>query len=331
MLKQVFFLLLIVSAFYACDNNDKIVNEAEKSKVNLKVIHLEDSLFNLKNAAEAGMFLKNHPDLVQTYLKLPYPVKDSTFINAFYQHYSNDSLKLFYENSSKEFGNFSEVNNQFEDLFKYITYYYPKYNTPTLKTLFSGFVFGNDLALSDSSIFISFEYFLGPKSTYKPPLFEYFLERYQKPYLVPMVALALSGRFNNADMKDESMIASMVYYGKAHYFVERTMPRLPDSLNIMYSAETLKGIEENIDIIWSHFIEKELLYNKVRFINDKYCGERPSIPEIGDKCPGRIGRWLGWQIVKSYMAENPEITLQQLMEDPNAEKIFRKSNYKPRK
>lgn len=331
MLKQILILLTAVFVFIACDNNDKIVNEAENSNVNLKVVHLEDSLFNLKNASDAGRFLNSHPDLVQTYLKLPYPVNDSTFVKAFYKHYSNDSLKLFYENSSKEFGNFSEVNSQFEDLFKYLKFYYPKYTLPTIKTVFSGFIFGNDMALSDSSVFISFEYFLGPGSSYKPPLFEYFLERYQKPYLVPMVALALSGRFNNADMKDESMIASMVYYGKAHYFVERVMPKLPDSLNIMYSEETLKGAEENIDIIWSHFIEKELLYNKTRFLNDKYCGERPSIPEIGEKCPGRIGRWLGWQIVRSYMKENPDVSLQQLMDDPDAVKIFRKSNYKPRK
>ena len=31
--------------------------------------------------------------------------------------------------------------------------------------------------------------------------------------------------------------------------------------------------------------------------------ERPKTLEIGDKCPGRIGEWLGWEIVNRYVDE----------------------------
>lgn len=85
-----------------------------------------------------------------------------------------------------------------------------------------------------------------------------------------------------------------------------------------------------MDVIWGHFIQNELLYNKIRFINEKFCGERPGIPEIGDKCPGRIGRYLGWQIVRNYMQNNPDVTFEELMKEKDAQKIFTKSNFKPR-
>jgi len=144
-----------------------------------------------------------------------------------------------------------------------------------------------------------------------------------------MIALAISSKFNNANLNDQTMVASMIYYGKAHYFVERVLPDLADSLNIMYSGQELKEVENHKNLIWGHFISEKLLFNSTRFIVDKYCGERPKVVEIGDKCPGRIGRWLGWQIVRSYMREHPEVTLKQLMEEKDAQKIFKQSKFNP--
>ena len=56
--------------------------------------------------------------------------------------------------------------------------------------------------------------------------------------------------------------------------------------------------------------------------------ERPKTLEIGDKCPGRIGEWLGWEIVKKY-AEGQNVPLHTLMENPDAQRIFMQSKYKP--
>ena len=64
---------------------------------------------------------------------------------------------------------------------------------------------------------------------------------------------------------------------------------------------------------------------------NKYIGERPNIPEIGKQCPGRIATWVGWQIVRKYMEEHPQVSLQQLMEEKDAQKIFQQSKYKPRR
>jgi len=60
----------------------------------------------------------------------------------------------------------------------------------------------------------------------------------------------------------------------------------------------------------------------------KYLDERPKVYEIGNKCPGRIGTWLGWEIVNKYMKVN-QVDLQSLMIEKDAQKIFTLSNYKP--
>ena len=43
---------------------------------------------------------------------------------------------------------------------------------------------------------------------------------------------------------------------------------------------------------------------------------------------GRIGEWLGWEIVRKY-AEVQQLGLVELMETSDARQVFMQSNYKP--
>lgn len=52
------------------------------------------------------------------------------------------------------------------------------------------------------------------------------------------------------------------------------------------------------------------------------------IYEVSQDAPGRLGIWLGWRIVESYMEHNESISLQELMSEPDAQKILESSFYK---
>ena len=58
-------------------------------------------------------------------------------------------------------------------------------------------------------------------------------------------------------------------------------------------------------------------------------GESPFIQGFPEGSPGRIGHWIGWQIVKAYMNKNPTITVLQLMNNNNAQELLNKSKFKP--
>ena len=51
--------------------------------------------------------------------------------------------------------------------------------------------------------------------------------------------------------------------------------------------------------------------------------------EIEQESPGRIGAWIGWQIIRQYIKENPKVELKTLLEDMDGQKIFKDSKYKP--
>lgn len=55
----------------------------------------------------------------------------------------------------------------------------------------------------------------------------------------------------------------------------------------------------------------------------------PFTGAISKDCPPRIAMWVGWQIVKSYMKNNKVVTLSDLMNETDAQKILSKSKYRP--
>ena len=55
------------------------------------------------------------------------------------------------------------------------------------------------------------------------------------------------------------------------------------------------------------------------------------MPEIDKTCPGRVGQWVGLQIVRKYVAEHPEVTLVRLMAEKDAQRILNESHYRPKR
>jgi uncharacterized protein YjaZ len=62
-----------------------------------------------------------------------------------------------------------------------------------------------------------------------------------------------------------------------------------------------------------------------------FLADGPYTMEFSKDSPPRLGEWIGLQIIRSYMQKNPEITLQMMMQETDAQKILTLSGYKPEK
>jgi hypothetical protein len=131
---------------------------------------------------------------------------------------------------------------------------------------------------------------------------------------------------------DRSFVAQMVYHGKALYLKDRLMPLAADSIKIGYTDQQLTWARENESQIWRYFVEQELLYNTDKGLEARFLEPAPFSKfglMLDNESPGRIGRFMGWQIVRSFM-ENNEISLRELLQTPG-EELFTRSKYKPPK
>lgn len=324
--RSTFFLTVIFVVIFSCQKSNTSIPDVSHIEISLNVERLEDEFAHCKTELQALEFMDKHPLMATFFFERP-KQGDSLLIRNILAVTRTPSFDTLFDDCKKIRNKFSELQPSLEKSFAYVKYYYPDYVIPQVKTIVTGY--GRDIFASDSLIVIGLEFFRGEKGKYPPPLPDFIRKRYTPDYIVPYCMTAVSEKFNKTDEQDHSLIADMVYYGKAYYFLSRVLPETPESRLIGYTKQELKSCEDNAEIIWAHFVEKNLFFEKNPSVTERYVSERPFTGEISADCPGRVGRWLGWQIVKRYMEKNPDITLPELMQETDAYKIFRLSGYKP--
>lgn len=298
-------------------------------ELHVEIDRLDQKLKNAGDKETMGRILRQNPVFAEVFLSRSQYPNEEIFTENIFQLFQNPHIDTLFQETEEIFKDFEDVRLQFEEAFKRIQYYYPEYIPPRIQTVVSGL--SSDMYLSDSLIIIGLDYYLGEGAKFRPintPL--YILERYRKENIVPNSLLLISTRFNNSDPRQNSLLAEMIYYGKAHYFSKQMLPCVPDSIFFGYTTEEMKDIYYNQPIIWASLIQNESLFETSHIIKDKFIGERPKTYEISERCPGRIGRWLGWEIVKSYAGQMEEPDLVTIMGIADANLMFEQSRFKPK-
>ncbi|KAA9325407.1 gliding motility lipoprotein GldB [Adhaeribacter soli] len=322
-------LLSTLFLFFGCKPQKcEIPQEIAGIPVEIKAERLEQELFRAKSKEEVAAFLQKHPLFTNHFLQRKRYASEEELVNSLYGMATEPNLQQLAQQVDKRFSDLNGLETDLENAFKHLKHYYPEAKVPQLATFITGM--GQDLYLDDSLLVWGLDFFIGPEAKYRPPFPKYILYRYDKPYLVPTTVLLLSSRYNETG-PETNMLSEMIANGKSLYFAQKLLPCTPDSLLMGYTNQEMADVYYNQERIWGHFVEKGLLFETNQFKIKKYVGERPNVPEIGKQCPGRIGAWVGWQIVRKYMEEHPDVTLPQLMAETNAQKILTASKYKPKK
>ncbi|MCY7360167.1 MAG: gliding motility protein [Rudanella sp.] len=300
---------------------------------------LDQALFAAKSPEEIRAFLAKNPTITQLYLRPDETTTDSALVADLHHRVNDPELNVLYKQVQDEFpAEHNELAQQLGEAFANIKKSYPDFKAPRVVTMATGFM-GPDMVVTDSLIVIGLDYFVGPKAKYRPrgPAFpQYILRRYEKGYIAPSVVFALGDKYNatptaNRATADQTMLADMVYYGKGFVFTKAMMPEVADSLLIGYSDQQLTETYNAQDLVWAHFIDKQLLYETRSDVKERYMNERPFTAEIGSRCPGAIGRWVGWRIIGRYFDKQTNPSITDLMANADAKKLFQESGYKGQK
>ncbi|MEO6281782.1 MAG: gliding motility protein [Dyadobacter sp.] len=325
---RIFVLIFFITTIsWSCKTDKKQEADTSSMQFNIVAENLDQELFACKSVAEIQNFLDKHAYLTKVYFTNA-PVEPSQLAGHLFNILQNNAFQTFKNQLDTLIGDRQTgIIDSLTKAFKQIKYHYPAFNAPKVQFMITGFT-GDDLYISDSLIIIGLDYFGGPEAQFRPNVFDYQLRRYQKEYIVPSIVFFESNRFNRMGAGDQTLLADMIGYGKGYEFVKTVMPSTPDSLIFGYSEANLKRTNVSQHAIWAYFIAGKLLYEKSDLKKKKYIDERPFTTEIGEKVPGAIARWVGWRIVDRFMAENPDVTLPQLMEIDNAARILQESGYK---
>ncbi len=319
------FIVFLFFAFFSCTSTDCRKKKDFISK-EINFNDLTGVLKNIDSQEEFSDLILFNPEIMSPFFELRTPlVKDD--VSQIFSLIDNVYYDSLYMDVKKTYDDFNEIYINLNNSF----YYYNKDSNfklkPDLNILVSGFY--NDVVVSKNIISVGIEYFLEKNNKYKPSdLPEYILDRYTPAYLNSTLLKSYFSQFNVINESDQSMLNEMIAFGKLYYVVGAISECEKDNIILGYDESQFKVLEENEAFIYSYFIQNELFFENQSKEKQKYMSERPSTYEISPQVPGRIGRWLGWKIVSSYMDQN-QITLEELLLEVDFKKIFYNSNYKP--
>ncbi|TMM29634.1 gliding motility lipoprotein GldB [Polaribacter aestuariivivens] len=281
---------------------------------------------------DVDFYTSNKENLLEIKQKYPYffpqQITDSISLAKIN---SKDEQELFAE-TQKIYKNITPLKEQLTSLFKHVKYHNPKFNSPKVITMLTNIDYDSRVLYADSLLIVSLDVYLGKNHKFYADYPKYIKENNTKNHIVVDAANAIIAK-QIIPSNNRSFISKMIEEGKKMYLLDMYLPSISDKEKIGFEANKYDWVLNNEEQIWAYFIEKELLFSTDTNLNQRFLDVAPFSKfymEHDNLSPGRVGVYIGWQIVRSYMNYNNDVSLQELL-NKNATDLFKESKYKPRK
>lgn len=333
MKKYIYTILLISFALIGCKREKR---HADLTGIDFEIkIQRFDSAFwsldttNLKS--EFARLQTEYPDITPIYTEnvVRFGHPDSSITHETYQFFRRDtSVQQLYGDALRLYSDLSDIEKDLTTAFRRARYFIPQFTTPNIYCHVSGL--NQSLIVDETFISLSIDNYLGTEY----PLYKKIgIYNYQRPNMrrekvaSDYITAWLSSEF--ATSIANNLLTDMVHRGKILYTVSVLLPETPEHVIMGYSEEEWKWVEKNESNMWNSLIYTKALYTTNMIEKNKYINDGPFTLPFTQESPGRAGVYIGWQIVEHYMRNNPEISIQQLLQQPDAQVILNNSNYKP--
>jgi len=332
-MKRFIFFLSLILLVVSCSRNPLKVNVSNVS-VDLKIKHLDVDLLKQKQgqmqAAIPGL-KKSYGEFfdIFTYRMISIGgTEQDSFPKLLYSFISDTLIRSLEVNVAEKIDTL-QLRKDLSLTFRHYKYYFPQKELPVIYTCISGF--NQSVVISDKLIGVSLDKYMGADSPFYRRLgLPVYKRRNMHPAkIVPdmMFAWAVS-EWPKAD-NNNSLLSQMIQEGKMLYFVDAMIPELHDSLKIGYTKKQLDFCKKNEASMWTFLAEHKLLFTTDRMSIKRFMDDGPYTSSFSEESPARTGVWLGWQIVRSYMKQNKEVKLADLLANNDFQLILNQSGYQP--
>jgi len=317
---RIFILLIFSLALVSCNEDNKLEEEISKIEVDL-IVERFDKAYEDAKPSDLPKLKQAYPFLFSKH------VPDSVWIDRI-----NDTLQdQLLQEVTRVYNDFKDVDKDFERLFQHLKYYDIAFSAPRVVTLTNDVDYRNKTIVTDSLLLVALDNFLGEDHEFYQNIPRYLAKNMRKEQIVPEVAEAYAKKYAFQSNR-KTLLDEMIYHGKLLYFKDVMIPFKTDAEKIGYTEQELKWAEANESPIWSYFIEKELLFSTDSKLPGRFIADAPYSKfylELDNESPGRLGQYIGWQIVRAYAETTDENVLAILEKEP--EEIFNKAKFKPKK
>lgn len=318
-MKKIITIFAVILVLCSCDKKSETEKAVDQIPLQIKVERFDKAFFESKPE-----------DLPALKAKYPMFFPAGNDDQVWIEKMQNPQWRELYDEVQQKFGDFSQQTQEIEDLFKHIKYYFPETRTPQVYTVIAEMDYQNKVIYTQDFVVISLELYLGKDHRfYQFP--QYLKQNFEPAQIVPDIVTSFSER-QILPPAENTLLSHMIYAGKELYLKDILLPEYTDAQKMGYRPEQLQWCLDNETEMWRFFIDNTLLYDTDQKLLPRFINPAPFSKfylEIDNESPGRVGAWIGWQIVRSFM-QNNKVTIKQMLQT-DSKTLFEKSRYKPKK
>jgi len=315
-----YFLFLVCSiVLLSCHQENAL--EAEISKIQLDVeIERFDKLFAQTTESDLPKLKQAYPFL------FPKRIADSVWVEMLTDTLQQEILTEV----QNKFADFDKVELEIRKFYQHLKYYDKVFNEPRLITVINNVDYRESIVVTDSIALIALDNYLGEDHYFYDFISVYLRKNFKPEAISVNLAEAYAEKYTYQSSR-KNLLDEMIYFGKLLYFKDVMLPFKSDAEKIGYAEEELNWARANEAQVWSYLVDGALLFSTDNSLPARFITPAPFSKfylEIDNESPGRIGQYIGWQIVKAYMKQNKEVDLFKMMQT-STQDIFDNTKYKP--
>lgn len=317
--------ILMLFLVVSCGKENRWDVELPSEKVNLEITDISKDFFNT--------------NIPLTELQTKYPFFfDNSVSNSVWEEQRRDATeKSVFDTVARVFDK-SIYKDDLEKLFAYYKFHFPKNQLPkvyvyssAMQNVYEPILF----SAKDGLLFIALDGFLGSKSQFyaKERIYPYMAQNMNPENIAPSVVHSIGKEIIPFNPRQQTFGDLMVDEGKKLILADALLPETSDHLKIGYTTNQMDWAKANEGDVWNYFVEQNMVFETDKSLRQRFIDYAPFskfLNEIETESPGRMGVYIGWQICKSYLDKNKDITLEQFL-NTDTQTIFNGSKYKPEK
>lgn len=318
-------LIALVSVIMQSCSDDLLDVDITNSKYNLKTIHLDSIIKHTKTenlSSEVTELSQKIPEIIDYQFYYCYKTglpKDTAFLSNWYDFTQNPYYKRLSKRIDEQFPNTAQSQKLIEDGFKRIRVHLPNAKLPRTLVFMNSF-FSSSMYCTENEIGVGLERYLGAETDVIRELpgdvfYEWIKEAMEPEYLERDAVCAWVLTHICEPGKDMNNIEAMVRWGKILYLTKAALPEQKEHILLRYNKADYEWALKNERAFWEYLVKQNRLFVKSESDQAAFLQEAPFTAGLPQKGPDRLGQFLGYRIVCSYM-EQYDVTLQQLMDKP---------------
>ena len=225
------------------------------------------------------------------------------------------------------FTNTKEISNKINESFGIYKYHFLEKEIPENIIFINAFgSFGIDFY--NNNLIIGLDFYLGKENPMFNTVFDYLKTRYDEKFMIAdAVEYWISSEFIEIQVT-KTFLDELIFKGKIMYLMREFLPDEENNIIFRFSENELQWCESHEQNIWNEILKMDIMYKSDESNYISFFYDSPFTKGMPKESPGRLGYWVGFQIVNKYM-NNEGVSLQELMKNTNSQEILLKSKYNP--